>query len=81
MTKQFIAQCPANLALVKYMGKCDLGKNLARNDSLSLTLDHLYSTVILQPQNNASNFSSTFGAPWLPSLNFILALRVQIKVS
>lgn len=39
------AQAPSNIALIKYMGKFDDKINLAINDSLSYTLDHLISQV------------------------------------
>ncbi len=39
---------PANIALIKYMGKQDPSKNIPSNASLSYTLDHLQSFVELE---------------------------------
>ena len=44
----FEASAPSNIALIKYMGKRASG-NLPSNSSLSLTLDHLRTTVKLEP--------------------------------
>jgi len=44
----WLAQAPANIALVKYMGKSDEASNLPNNPSLSYTLPHLLSTVYLE---------------------------------
>lgn len=45
---KWIAKAPANIALIKYMGKTDSGSNIPTNDSLSYTLNHLTSTVELE---------------------------------
>ena len=47
MTK-WSASAPANIALIKYMGKTDVHNNIPSNASLSYTLDHLRSTVELE---------------------------------
>ncbi len=44
----WMAQAPANIALIKYMGKQDEDVNLPANASLSYTLDHLTTTVSLE---------------------------------
>lgn len=44
----WVAHAPANIALIKYMGKKDEGINAADNPSLSYTLNNLLSTVKLQ---------------------------------
>ncbi|PJD92989.1 MAG: diphosphomevalonate decarboxylase [Legionella sp.] len=44
----WFAQAPANIALIKYMGKKETASNLPDNSSLSYTLDHLLSTVRLE---------------------------------
>ncbi len=44
----WLAQAPANIALIKYMGKKDSSSNVPDNSSLSYTLDHLVSTVHLE---------------------------------
>ncbi len=43
------AQAPANIALVKYMGKRDASCNLPWNDSLSMTLNRLKTWMELTP--------------------------------
>lgn len=44
----WFAQAPANIALIKYMGKKDESSNLPGNSSLSYTLNNLLSTVKLE---------------------------------
>ncbi|MBL7479501.1 GHMP family kinase ATP-binding protein [Legionella bononiensis] len=44
----WLAQAPANIALIKYMGKKDGNSNLPDNSSLSYTLNHLLTTVKLE---------------------------------
>lgn len=44
----WLAQAPANIALIKYMGKKDALSNLPDNSSLSYTLNNLLSTVRLE---------------------------------
>ncbi len=45
---QWFAQAPANIALIKYMGKKDNEKNIPDNPSLSYTLNNLLSSVVLE---------------------------------
>lgn len=45
------ASAPSNIALIKYMGKTSAGGNLPANPSLSYTLDHLRSHVVLEESN------------------------------
>jgi diphosphomevalonate decarboxylase len=45
----WLAQAPANIALIKYMGKKDEQINMPDNSSLSYTLGNLLSTVKLEP--------------------------------
>lgn len=45
----WLAQAPANIALIKYMGKKSGASNLPDNASLSYTLNNLVSTVRLEP--------------------------------
>lgn len=45
---KWIAYAPANIALIKYMGKEDHTQNFPSNPSLSYTLDHLRSYVELE---------------------------------
>jgi len=42
---EVVATAPANIALIKYMGKIDAVENVPTNGSLSLTLDHLITKV------------------------------------
>lgn len=44
----WFAQAPANIALIKYMGKKDEGNNIPDNPSLSYTLGNLLSSVTLE---------------------------------
>ncbi len=45
---QWFAQAPANIALIKYMGKKDQESNTPDNPSLSYTLPNLLSFVELE---------------------------------
>ncbi|MCJ8277461.1 MAG: diphosphomevalonate decarboxylase [Bdellovibrionales bacterium] len=49
----------ANIALIKYMGKKDEGINLPTNSSISWTLKHLRTKVLIEPNKGASDM-------WLP---------------
>ena len=42
------ARAPSNIALIKYMGKTDAARNRPTNSSLSYTLPHLRSIVVLE---------------------------------
>ncbi|MDX1838649.1 diphosphomevalonate decarboxylase [Legionella taurinensis] len=44
----WFAQAPANIALIKYMGKQDEGNNIPDNPSLSYTLNNLLTSVQLE---------------------------------
>ncbi len=48
MAKQWQAECPSNIAWIKYMGKKDHEKNIPTNASISWTLNHLTTTVVLK---------------------------------
>lgn len=48
MKKQWTATAPANIALIKYMGKSDAQGNQATNPSLSLTLANFLTTVHME---------------------------------
>ena len=50
------ATLPANIALIKYMGKTDHGSNLPLNDSLSYTLNNFTSSVRLTQSDDEDNF-------------------------
>lgn len=49
------AEAPANIALIKYMGKTDVTSNRPTNSSFSYTLDHLKSFVELELDPNAND--------------------------
>lgn len=54
--QQWLAKAPANIALIKYMGKTDPQKNIPANPSLSYTLNHLHSNVSLEPCPGKKDF-------------------------
>jgi len=49
------ASAPSNIALIKYMGKTTDGQNTGTNPSLSLTLPHLRSSVIIEKSAGAED--------------------------
>jgi len=49
------AHAPANIALIKYMGKLDKATNIPLNASLSYTLEHLQSHVSLTPHTGSAD--------------------------
>ncbi len=51
----WFAQAPANIALIKYMGKNNTEKNIPDNASLSFSLDNLLTTVTLETQQGKKN--------------------------
>lgn len=56
------ASAPANIALIKYMGKTTDGTNQAVNTSLSYTLDHLQSLIELETHSGTKDL-------WQPLAN------------
>ncbi len=60
---QWFAQAPANIALIKYMGKKDNDKNLPDNASLSYTLNHLLSNVMLEVHPGKQDFWEPLAIP------------------
>jgi len=54
--QQWLAQAPANIALIKYMGKDNPETNLPANPSLSFTLEHLKSNVSLESCAGTTDF-------------------------
>ena len=48
--KRIEASAPSNIALIKYMGKTSESGNWPTNASLSYTLEHLRSFVVLEPE-------------------------------
>jgi diphosphomevalonate decarboxylase len=67
---QWFAQAPANIALIKYMGKLDEQTNVPANASLSYTLPHLQSQVMLEPTDNASDTWEMLDAPGIIPYSF-----------
>ena len=53
------ASMPANIALIKYMGKHHTAHNIPANPSLSYTLNHLTTTVELDILNSSENSTAS----------------------
>jgi diphosphomevalonate decarboxylase len=62
---RFVASAPANIALIKYMGKAFQGQNRASNPSLSYTVPHLRSECVLTP-DSADDWSPLEGEGVFP---------------
>ena len=60
---QWFAQAPANIALIKYMGKKDSESNLPDNSSLSYTLNNLLSSVLLESHTGKKDFWEPLDTP------------------
>ncbi|KTC95004.1 diphosphomevalonate decarboxylase [Legionella feeleii] len=60
---QWFAQAPANIALIKYMGKKDNEKNIPDNPSLSYTLNNLLSSVVLESHSGKKDFWEPLDTP------------------
>jgi diphosphomevalonate decarboxylase len=65
---QVRAEAPANLALVKYMGKNSTVGNVPMNPSLSFTLNHLKSVVELEKADIVEDKWESLSLPEVPSL-------------
>lgn len=70
------ADAPANIALIKYMGKVDESCNLPSNPSLSYTLHHLRSFVELEVSENEP-YDIWQPLPGFPAL--LLSEREQLR--
>lgn len=57
-----LAEAPSNIALIKYMGKIDSEKNRPTNSSLSFTLDHLRTRVVLESSDTPNDVWSSLDA-------------------
>lgn len=64
-------RAPSNIALIKYMGKRDSGKNIPENPSISMTLDALCTVAELTP-------SSGKGIQWVPELPQVSGLPLVV---
>lgn len=71
----WFAQAPANIALIKYMGKKDEQKNIPDNPSLSFTLNNLLTSVSLEPHTGKKDFWEPLNTPG--AAPFSLPLRAQ----
>ncbi len=60
---QWFAQAPSNIALIKYMGKKDIEKNIPMNSSLSYTLNNLLSSVMLEPHTGRTDYWEPLNTP------------------
>lgn len=60
---QWLAQAPANIALIKYMGKTNPQENLPINSSLSYTLHNLLSSVQLETHPGKQDFWEPLNTP------------------
>jgi len=82
-TMRWSASAPANIALIKYMGKKDFSKNIPSNPSLSYTLNHLRSFVEIEvstenedrwekhPQLSSASLSEKEQARFLSHFSFL----------
>ncbi len=72
---EWFAQAPSNIALIKYMGKKDATSNLPINSSLSYTLNHLISSVMIEQVSGKKDFWEPLETPG--ALNFSLTKEAQ----
>src|SRR3954468_12586695 len=74
---QWFAQAPANIALIKYMGKKDEALNLPINPSLSYTLPNLLTSVSLETQPGKKDFWEALQIPGAET--FSLSELAQVR--
>lgn len=72
---QWFAQAPANIALIKYMGKKNYEKNIPDNPSLSYTLDNLLTNVLIEPALGHKDYWEPLPIPGGPSFQLSLAAQ------
>ena len=72
----WFAQAPANIALIKYMGKKDINNNVPDNPSLSYTLNQLQSSVMLESHAGKNDLWEPLVIPGAP-LPFNLKITAQ----
>ncbi|ARG99377.1 diphosphomevalonate/mevalonate 3,5-bisphosphate decarboxylase family protein [Legionella micdadei] len=72
---QWFAQAPANIALIKYMGKKDDKNNIPDNPSLSYTLNNLLTSVMLESHAGKKDFWEPLEIPGAPP--FVLSAQAQ----
>lgn len=63
---QWFAQAPANIALIKYMGKTNEDENIPENPSFSYTLDRLLSNVMIEEHPGSQDFWAPLSIPGAP---------------
>ncbi len=73
----WVAHAPANIALIKYMGKKDENSNNPDNASLSYTLNNLLSTVKLEQISSKEDVWEPLNTPGAPE--FVLSDVGKIK--
>jgi diphosphomevalonate decarboxylase len=73
----WFAQAPANIALIKYMGKKDKSLNLPDNPSLSYTLDNLLTNVMLEVVPGKNDIWEPLSIPGAPP--FTLSQNAQAR--
>lgn len=73
----WLAHAPANIALIKYMGKKDEKSNLPQNSSLSYTLNNLLSTVKLEVHSLNRDIWEPLNIPG--ARDFSLSVEAQKK--
>lgn len=66
---EWLALAPSNIALIKYMGKKDVENNIPINSSLSYTLNHLLSSVMLECHPGKKDFWEPLDIPGTPTFN------------
>ena len=64
---KWFAKAPANIALIKYMGKDDPANNIPSNPSLSYTLDDLLSFVEIEDLTNSEDIWEPLDIPGSPA--------------
>jgi diphosphomevalonate decarboxylase len=74
---KWFAQAPANIALIKYMGKADTQSNTPTNGSLSYTLNDLLSFVELENHGGDEDFWEALAMP--ASHLFSISEKAQTK--
>ncbi|MDP3561548.1 MAG: diphosphomevalonate decarboxylase [Legionellaceae bacterium] len=74
---QWLGQAPANIALIKYMGKKDESKNIPANPSLSYTLNDLLSNVSLEVYPGKKDFWEPLHTPGVAE--FTLSEEAQTR--
>lgn len=73
----WFAQAPANIALIKYMGKSDSTKNVCANPSLSYTLDNLTTSVKLELKSGNADIWEPLTIPGLNPVELPKSAQVR----